>query len=224
MPRSYVAAARAESTSSPSSIAALERAVLDLHGVITRAGDRRTLSRPADRRARARRRRPRPSPGSTPGSSTTTCRTGGSSVRKQSHCGRKPWRSPAKPGTCHRSAKSSWISPWRSSSRFARSCSRTRSGLPLKHGTSDRANRAFAGSVASTPGSRPFGISRGSSAEARASTARQALRRRVDHLAADARAVRGRDDLPRPLDLLRRRREHLVHRRDLAGWITHLPS
>src|SRR5579872_1814702 len=53
--------------------------------------------------------------GSIPGSSRTTWSAGGSSVRKQSHCGRKPWRSPEKPGTCQRSAKSSWISPWRSS-------------------------------------------------------------------------------------------------------------
>src|ERR671910_2948608 len=42
--------------------------------------------------------------------STITVKAGGSSVRKQSSCGRKPRRSPPSRETCHRSANSSSIS------------------------------------------------------------------------------------------------------------------
>jgi len=52
--------------------------------------------------------------GSIPASSTTTVNLGGSSLRKESTCGRKPRRRLLNRETCHRSPKSSSISFFRS--------------------------------------------------------------------------------------------------------------
>src|SRR5690242_680019 len=158
--------------------------------------------------------------GSTPGSSTVTWSAGGSSMRKQSHCGRKPRRMPANPGTCQRSAKSSWISLWRSS-RSRRLPVIYAPPYPLP--TTVKAWHAWCDSPqelsrsCSTRGWPLSGTPRGSEhGSAREHGFGKPLRRCIHHLARNARrAVRGREDRSSPLDLLGARCEHAVHRLEL---------
>ena len=94
---------------------ALERPVVDLGLLVDLARDarpaplardrQRALARPRSRSIRGRRRRAR----------RRRRAPAGPSVRKQSTAGRKPRARPVKRGTCHRSAKSSSISPCRRS-------------------------------------------------------------------------------------------------------------
>src|SRR5581483_9858159 len=131
IPRSYVAVARAASTGSPSSMRRW-KAPYSISIDWYRAPGTRGRSREPEIVSRRPVAETSTESGSTPGSSSTTCRVGGSSVRKQSHCGRKPRRSPANPGTCQRSAKSSWISPWRSSRSRLRPVMASHAPYPLR--------------------------------------------------------------------------------------------